>query len=120
MQYKIVAVIHIRIMQQISPKPLPHRITIGMNHQNAKCRRSYCIDHSAVTHFKIFEPYKCKHRRHQRQELIGIRNKIPIPDIVSIREKCSDNDTRCSYAKTSNTFHPYMPCKKCNLIPRII
>ena len=45
-----------------------------------------------------FEPYKCKHRRHQRQELIGIRNKIPIPDIVSIREKCSDNDTHCSYA----------------------
>ena len=46
------------IVQDIFPQPFPHRITIGMNQQDAKSAAANCIDQLAMPYLQILEIHK--------------------------------------------------------------
>ena len=67
-------IISICIMQHIFPKPLAHRVTIGMYQQHTEGACSNRVDPLMMSHLQVLEEHKGSHGGQHCQQRVGIRH----------------------------------------------
>lgn len=84
-------------IHHIFPKPLSHRITIGVYHQHTECARRYGIDPLVMLHLQILEIHECRDGGDYCQEGVRVGYWAICPNLLAEAVMGIDSRKDCAY-----------------------
>lgn len=84
-------------IHHIFPKPLSHRITVGVYHQDTKCARRNGIDPLVMFHLQVLEIHECRDGGDYSQELIRVGYWAICPSLLAEAVMGIDSRKDCAY-----------------------